>query len=89
MMKLAHASAVRKNLSSINIPGTKLALERVQCVSDGPISDVYDISVVGKHEFFAGGVLVHNCWDGIRYSLDGHIKRKGQVAGMMIPKRLR
>lgn len=88
MMKLAHASAVRKNLSSINIPGTKLALERVQCVSDGPISDVYDISVVGKHEFFAGGVLVHNCWDGIRYSLDGHIKRKGQVAGMMIPKRL-
>lgn len=30
-----------------------------------------------------------HCWDGIRYSLDGHIKRKGQMAGMMIPKRLR
>ena len=29
-----------------------------------------------------------HCWDGIRYSLDGHIKRKGQMAGMMIPKRL-
>lgn len=30
-----------------------------------------------------------HCWDAIRYSLDGHIKRKGQMAGMMIPKRLR
>lgn len=30
-----------------------------------------------------------HCWDGIRYSLDGHIKRKSQVIGMMIPKRLR
>ncbi|MEL5331731.1 PBSX family phage terminase large subunit [Serratia ureilytica] len=30
-----------------------------------------------------------HCWDGIRYSLDGHIKRKSQMAGMMIPKRLR
>lgn len=30
-----------------------------------------------------------HCWDGIRYSLDGHIKRKSQVIGMLIPKRLR
>ncbi|HIE1234579.1 TPA: PBSX family phage terminase large subunit [Serratia marcescens] len=30
-----------------------------------------------------------HCWDGIRYSLDGHIKRKSQVVGMLIPKRLR
>lgn len=30
-----------------------------------------------------------HCWDGIRYSLDGHIKRKQQGVGMMIPKRLR
>lgn len=29
-----------------------------------------------------------HCWDGIRYSLDGHIKRKGRMVGMMIPKRL-
>ncbi|MBK1484926.1 PBSX family phage terminase large subunit, partial [Enterobacter hormaechei] len=28
-------------------------------------------------------------WDAIRYSLDGHIKRKQQGVGMMIPKRLR
>ncbi|ASM11847.1 PBSX family phage terminase large subunit [Serratia marcescens] len=30
-----------------------------------------------------------HCWDGIRYSLDGHIKRKSQAVGMLIPKRLR
>ncbi|KAB5497763.1 PBSX family phage terminase large subunit [Serratia sp. RJAL6] len=29
-----------------------------------------------------------HCWDGIRYSLDGHIKRKSQAVGMMLPKRL-
>lgn len=28
---------------------------------------VYDLSVEGDHEFFANGVLVHNCMDGIRY----------------------
>ncbi|EBK2615572.1 PBSX family phage terminase large subunit [Salmonella enterica] len=27
-------------------------------------------------------------WDAVRYSLDGHIKRKQQGVGMMIPKRL-
>ncbi|MBI6122069.1 PBSX family phage terminase large subunit [Serratia marcescens] len=30
-----------------------------------------------------------HCWDGIRYSLDGHIKRKSQAVGILIPKRLR
>ncbi|HFF8969432.1 PBSX family phage terminase large subunit [Serratia marcescens] len=30
-----------------------------------------------------------HCWDGIRYSLDGHIKRKSHTVGMLIPKRLR
>jgi len=29
-----------------------------------------------------------HCWDGIRYGLDGHIKRKAQTVGMMLPKRL-
>ncbi|MDP8753892.1 PBSX family phage terminase large subunit [Serratia marcescens] len=29
-----------------------------------------------------------HCWDGIRYSLDGYIKRKIQTIGMLLPKRL-
>lgn len=31
-------------------------------------ADVYDIEVDGLHEFFAGGILVHNCTDALRYS---------------------
>lgn len=31
----------------------------------------------------------NHCWDGIRYGLDGYIKRKPKSMGMMIPKRLR
>ena len=34
---------------------------------------VYDLEVEGMHEFFANGVLVHNCIDGIRYYVLGKI----------------
>ena len=30
--------------------------------------DVYDLSVDGEHEFFANGILVHNCIDSSRYA---------------------
>lgn len=42
-------------------------------------SDVYDLTIQGQHEFFADGVLVHNCVDAIRYSLDGYIRKRGVV----------
>ena len=32
-----------------------------------PLTDVYDLSVLTKHEFIANGILVHNCWDSLRY----------------------
>lgn len=34
---------------------------------------VYDLTVEGQHEFFANGILVHNCIDSLRYALDGYI----------------
>lgn len=37
------------------------------------IRNVYDIEVEDMHEFFANGVLVHNCIDPIRYYILGHI----------------
>lgn len=40
---------------------------------------VYDLTIDGVHEFFAGGVLVHNSWDALRYSLDGYIMRSGEI----------
>jgi len=36
-------------------------------------SDVYDLTVEGCHEFYANGILVHNCVDGLRYGLAGLI----------------
>jgi hypothetical protein len=52
----------------------------VQCVEDGGIEKaVYDLTVEGEHEFFANGILVHNCIDALRYSLDGVIKGRGAM----------
>jgi hypothetical protein len=33
----------------------------VESLQSGPMVPVYDLSVEGEHEFFASGVLVHNC----------------------------
>lgn len=38
---------------------------------------VYDLTIEGQPEFFANGILVHNCIDGIRYSLSDYIKARG------------
>jgi intein/homing endonuclease len=40
---------------------------------------VYDLTVEGAHEFFANGVLVHNCADALRYGCHTHFfsKRRG------------
>jgi hypothetical protein len=52
----------------------------VQCVRDGEIEPaVYDLTVEEQHEFFANGVLVHNCMDSLRYALDGLIKGRGAM----------
>ena len=56
-------------------PKPALVRGRVVRVSAaGKSEKVYDLSVEGKPEFFAGGVLVHNCWDSIRYALWTRIK---------------
>jgi hypothetical protein len=40
---------------------------------------VYDLTVENEHEFFAGNILVHNCVDALRYSLDGMIKNRASI----------
>jgi hypothetical protein len=37
---------------------------------------VYDITVDGEHEYFANGILVHNCLDSVRYAIFSHRNRK-------------
>ena len=49
---------------------------RVQAVAALKMSaTVYDLAIDGQHEFFANGILIHNCLDAARYSLTGYITR--------------
>jgi len=36
----------------------------------GKKEEVYDLTVDEKHEYFANGILVHNCIDALRYMLN-------------------
>lgn len=40
------------------------------------LCNVYDMEVECLHEYFANRVLVHNCWDAIRYYINGKILGK-------------
>lgn len=47
----------------------KLAADHVVEVYAEPhAAPVYDLTVEDQHEFFAGGLLVHNCLDALRYA---------------------
>jgi hypothetical protein len=46
---------------------------------------VYDITISNNHEYFANGVLVHNCMDSLRYSLTT-LKKKEEVIYQYIPE---
>ena len=94
--KYVSAKSVEKNLSQINIQELNIAVEAVQeklvqeCkvtaieIVKEDTSDTFDIEVEDTHEFFANGVLVHNC-DASRYYLMGMVygkiqKPKGDIA---------
>ena len=58
-------------------------LVRMEVLSES-VEHVYDIEVEGEHEFFANGVLVHNCIDAIRYYVLGELLGK-----VMQPKKVK
>ncbi|KEJ91700.1 PBSX family phage terminase large subunit [Synergistes jonesii] len=75
-------SFAERNLQQTNIAMSDFAVGRVQTItSGGCASKVYDLTVADCHEFFANGILVHNCVDAIRYSLDGYIRKRNQHYG--------
>lgn len=66
----SHASAVEKSLWEINTLNQKPAQTSVLINSQGIEAittlgeercDVYDLEIDGVHEYFANGILVHNC----------------------------
>jgi len=65
--KRENAKDVGKNLQSINIPLHATAQENVQGWHvESERKPVYNLTIEDTHEFFANGILVHNC-DAIRY----------------------
>jgi hypothetical protein len=38
---------------------------------------VYDLTIEDCHEYFANGILVHNCMDAISYGAVTHLRRLG------------
>lgn len=74
---LSVASGVEKNLLQTNIQKQDFVVGRVLIVQELKKQDkVYDITVDECHEFFANGILVHNCLDATRYSLEADMSYK-------------
>jgi len=57
----AVASSPRRMAAPISAPVTALTATCVTSVEPSGRADVYDLTVEGAHEFFASGILVHNC----------------------------
>lgn len=58
-----------------------LALVSIKSENQAP-ERVYDLEVDGVHEYFANGILVHNCLDGFRYICRHIIKPVGSGKGI-------
>jgi phage terminase large subunit len=80
-----HGSAKSVELASslTSTPRPRLVRGRVLTVSYGGRSAVYDLTIEDQHEFFADGVLVHNC----RYGLE-QVRHAGTPL-ILSPKALR
>lgn len=57
----AEASSPRRTADPTSAPVTAPTLTCVTSVRPSGQADVYDLTVEDAHEFFAGGILVHNC----------------------------
>lgn len=65
-MKKEHVIFAEKSLQQINIQELKAVVRNVEFHSIG-LREVYDLTVDEVHEYYANGILVHNCIAAIRY----------------------
>lgn len=66
--KLGYVNNAGKNLRLINTTKPYVARRVVGVFTDGKKAKVYNLAVKGSHEYFANGVLSHNC-DALRYGI--------------------
>jgi phage terminase large subunit len=60
----SNALFVKENLSGINIQKQNVVAINVEELKE---VKVYDLMIENNHEYFANGILVHNCIDALRY----------------------
>lgn len=89
MTLIGRALNAARTFASTAIQGRRLVHVPVQTVcAAGRSERVYDLTVDGQHEFFADGVLVHNCVDALRYALEGArraLQNKPEVVSITMP----
>ena len=51
------------------LPHVRASAAVVIGVTDAGRADVYNLTVDGESEYYANGILVHNCYDALRYGL--------------------
>lgn len=61
----AEKSSLQTNIAEID-SAVEYALENIEVIEERN-ELTYDIEVEREHEFFANGILVHNCIDATRY----------------------
>ena len=70
MTRQESALSVEKNSEPIDIAeqyvAETLVLQSI-VINEERNEEVYDLLVDGQHEYFANGILVHNCLDALRY----------------------
>ena len=72
MMRPGSVLFVGKSLGQTDIPTPyvveDLVLQSI-VINEEKTEEVFDLLVDGQHEYFANGILVHNCLDALRYGL--------------------
>lgn len=71
MTKLGVVRFVVRVTRSISIQ-RRIHVQGVVVVNLNRSEDVYDLTIEKDHEFFANGILVHNCIDDIRYIISAY-----------------
>lgn len=66
-----------QNVAPMNVRINCKELSDVKTISES-YCEVYDLTIEGEHEYFANGVLVHNCIDAVRYYVLGELLGKIQ-----------
>ena len=85
--KIIIANNVEKNLNQdiLELSSAAITTARLKHFEIGESwsEEVYDIMVDECHEYFANGILVHNCLDALRYSVSELIEPEPKLSGSM------